>query len=314
MKLSGGLNNERQSNYHQDCASSTSKLQLEASRGVQCFPLSNTYQMTILVSTLIQSKAKLQVKCLCVIMFLSFPLTMAEVPGPCRHSITREHLLTVRHLMDNQLRSGCSITYTFIERRSLSKCCFVKAALPWILELLTTHFKYSRGSVNDGYVQTLRALILNIYSQKCVPQINEEVEDKPESFEMLYRGSTSEALQRASEVLSVYWELMTTSDAPVDWTCQQEYTETFGSTTDLYTESPTLYFTENYGRNSVNASQRRPVADLYKLGFIIVSICGGLLFVLILYCLITQKRTHNRHRSRSYTNSSNLQDMEMEPQ
>lgn len=57
-----------------------------------------------------------------------------------------------------------------------SKCCFVKAALPWILELLTTNFKYSRGSVNYGYVQSLRALILNIYSQKCVPQINEEVE------------------------------------------------------------------------------------------------------------------------------------------
>lgn len=57
-----------------------------------------------------------------------------------------------------------------------SKCCFVKAALPWILELLTTHFKYNRGSVNYSYVQSLRALILNIYSQKCVPQINEEVE------------------------------------------------------------------------------------------------------------------------------------------
>lgn len=42
---------------------------------------------------------QLQVKCLCVLMFLSFPLTMAEVPGPCRHSITREHLLTVRHLV-----------------------------------------------------------------------------------------------------------------------------------------------------------------------------------------------------------------------
>lgn len=111
--------------------------------------------------------------------------------------------------MDNQLRNGCLMTYTFIERRSLvsvlplrgsriqtfrrscsfsfhvycqplhfpqSKCCFVKAALPSILELLTTNFKYSRGSVNYGYVQSLRALILNIYSQKCVPQINEEVE------------------------------------------------------------------------------------------------------------------------------------------
>lgn len=282
--------------------------------GVWCFPLSNTYQMTILVSTLIQSKAKLQVKCLCVLIILSFPLTMAEVPGPCRHSITREHLLTVRHLMDNQLRSGCSITYTFIERRSLSKCCFVKAALPWILELLTTHFKYSRGSVNDGYVQSLRALILNIYSQKCVPEINEEFEDKPESFEMLYSGSPSEALQRASEVLSVYWELVTMSDAPVDWRCQHEYTDIFGSTTELSTELPMQHFTDSYGRNSVKASHRSPVKDLYKLGFIITSVCGGLLLILTVYCLITQKKTHNPHISRSYTNSRDLQDIEMESQ
>lgn len=268
--------------------------------------------MTILVSNLTQSKAKLQVKCLCVLMFLSFPLTMAEIPGPCRHSITREHLLTVRQLMDNQLRSGCTITYTFIERRSLSKCCFVKAALPWILELLTTHFKYNRGSVNDGYVQSLRALILNIYSQKCVPQINEEVEDKPESFEMIYRGSPSDALRRALDVLFVYWELVTTSDAPVDWRCQDEYTEIFDSTTEQTSEIPTEYFTESYGRNSAKASQRRPVKDLYKLGFIIASICGGLLLILTLYCLITHKRTHG---SRSYTNSSGgPQDTEMEPE
>lgn len=261
---------------------------------------------------------QLQVKCLCVLVFLSFPLTMAEIPGPCRHSITREHLLTVRQLMDNQLKSGCSITYTFIERRSLSKCCFVKAALPWILELLTTHFKYNRGSVNDGYVQSLRALILNIYSQKCVPEINEEVEDKPESFEMLSRGSPSEALRKVSEVLSVYWELVTTSDAPVDWRCQHEYTETFGSTTDseLYTESPTQYFTDSYDRNSVKASLRRPVKDLYKLGFIITSICGGLLFIFTLYCLITHKKTHHpRQGSRLYRISSrDPQDIEMEPQ
>lgn len=69
------------------------------------------------------------------------------------------------------------------------------------------------------------------------------LQDKPESFEMLYRGSPSEALQRASEVLSVYWELVTTSDAPVDWSCQNEYTESFSSTTELSTESPTEYFT-----------------------------------------------------------------------
>lgn len=131
----------------------------------------------------------------------------------CMYTAQADNFLLLYPQMDNQLRNGCSITYTFIERRSLvrwpsfyetvyneafeskfplivpflmfmtsrfdslqSNCCFVKAALPWILELLTTHFKYSRGSVNDGYVQSLRALILNIYSQKCVPQINEEVE------------------------------------------------------------------------------------------------------------------------------------------
>lgn len=267
--------------------------------------------MTIFVSTLIQTKAKLQVKCLCVLVLLSFPLTMTEVPGPCRHSITREHLRTLRHLMDNQLRSGCSITYTFIERRSLSKCCFVKAALPWILELLTTHFKYGRGSVNDGYVQSLRALILNMYSQQCVPQINEEVEDKPESFEMLYRSSPSDALQRALEVLSVYWELVTMSDSPIDWRCQHEYTDTLSSTTELPAESTTQYYTDSYG---IKASQRRPFRDTYKLVFIITSICGGLLFILTLYCLITQKKSQIGHRSRTHTALRGLQVLEMEEQ
>lgn len=60
---------------------------------------------------------------------------------------------------------------------------------------------------------------------------------------MLYRGSPLEALQRASEVLSVYWELVTMSDVPVDWRCQHEYTETFSSTMELSTESSTQHFT-----------------------------------------------------------------------
>ncbi|XP_013871792.1 macrophage colony-stimulating factor 1b isoform X2 [Austrofundulus limnaeus] len=267
--------------------------------------------MTIPVSTLSQSKAK--VKCLCVLMFLSFPQAMTEIPGPCRHSITRDHLLTVRQLMDNQLRSGCSITYTFIERRTLSKCCFVKAALPWILELLTTHFKYSRGSVNDGYVQTLRRVILNIYSQRCVPEINEEVEDKPESFEMVHRGSPLDALRKVSEVLTVYWELAATCDSPVDWRCQDEYSETFSSPTEeLPVESTSQYFTDSYERNSAKASQRRPSKDLYRLGFIITSICGGLLIIFTLYCLIINKKFFTHHRSRILTHSSDdRQDAEL---
>ncbi|KAG7256879.1 hypothetical protein CRUP_028363 [Coryphaenoides rupestris] len=210
--------------------------------------------MTSFVSSLIHSKSK--VNCLCVLVFLSFPLIMGEVPGPCRHSITREHLMTLRHLMDNQLRSGCMITYTFIERRNLSKGCFVKAALPWILELLMTHFKYSRGSVNDVYVQSLRALILNIYSQKCVPQINEEVEDKPEHFEVTFKQSPLEALQRALEVLSVYWELVTTRETPVDWQCESEYSVAFVLSTEVPTSPPTYLFTTGGSLVSLRGDMR----------------------------------------------------------
>lgn len=60
---------------------------------------------------------------------------------------------------------------------------------------------------------------------------------------MLYSSSPIEALQRASEVLSDYWELVTKSDVPLDWRCQHEYTESFGSTTELSTEPSTQYFT-----------------------------------------------------------------------
>lgn len=72
---------------------------------------------------------------------------------------------------------------------------------------------------------------------------------------MLYNGSPSEALQMASEVLSVYWELVTTSDAPVDWRCQHEYSESFSSTTELYSESPTPHFTgENFSLRLLQGS------------------------------------------------------------
>lgn len=47
--------------------------------------------------------------------------------------------------------------------------------------------------------------------------------------------------------------------------------------------------TDSYDWNSAKASQRRPVRDVYKLGFIIASICGGLLLILSLYCLIVHK-------------------------
>ncbi|KAM6977817.1 uncharacterized protein FYW47_002621 [Aplochiton taeniatus] len=248
--------------------------------------------MTIFGPSLIQGTTK--IKYVCVIVFLSVPLAMGEVPGPCRHSITRDHLLTVRHLIDNQLMSGCSMTYRFIEQRGLSKCCFVKAAIPWILELLTTHFRYARGSINDSYVQSLRALILNIYSQKCVPQINEELEDDPVSFEKTFFGPPSEALEKAQEVLTVYWELITTRDTSLDWICQREYNDALDITTEPPSENHINLSTEDYITGSADmelsiAFQSSLERDMYKLGFITASICGGLLLMITVYCLIKQR-------------------------
>lgn len=57
-----------------------------------------------------------------------------------------------------------------------SKVCYVKAALPWTLELLSTHFHYVSSSENGQNVRALKSLILNIYSQQCAPVINEEEE------------------------------------------------------------------------------------------------------------------------------------------
>ncbi|CAB1329346.1 unnamed protein product [Coregonus sp. 'balchen'] len=175
------------------------------------FPVLKVSQMNLHVPAHIQCKTK--VKCLCVIVFLSLPLTMGD-PGPCRHSITRHHLLTIRRL---------------------SKCCYVKAALPWILELLTSHFRYTQGSDNHSYVLSLIGLIHNIYSQRCVPQINEELEDDPVRFGMSFSSSPSEALGRVQDVLSEYWELVTTRDSPVDWSCEREYTDTAEPPTALPT-------------------------------------------------------------------------------
>lgn len=57
-----------------------------------------------------------------------------------------------------------------------SEVCYVKAALPWTLELLSTHFHYVSSSENGQDVRALKSIILNIYSQQCAPVINEEEE------------------------------------------------------------------------------------------------------------------------------------------
>ncbi|XP_076124213.1 macrophage colony-stimulating factor 1a [Alosa pseudoharengus] len=156
-------------------------------------------------------------------LILCFHVARAPPPGSCKHSITQDHLLTLRKLIQNQLSSGCSIRYTFIERQHMSEVCYIKAAFPQILDLLKTHFQYVPKSDNNGYVTALENVIYNIYTHKCIPEINEEEEDNPEKFTNDYNTSPQEGLQKAHNVLSMYMNLMTESREPLDWSCEEEY-------------------------------------------------------------------------------------------
>lgn len=174
---------------------------------------------------------KAKVRHQCFILVLCFHLVYAGVPGPCKHSVTQDHLLNLRRLIKNQLQNGCSITYTFTERQNLSVVCYVKAAFPHILELLNTHFRYAKDSDNYRYSNSLKILIYNIYSQRCIPSINEEIEDSPTKFVKIHVTVPRAALEKAEEVIRMYMSLMTQSDTSVDWNCEEEYTEDYPEST-----------------------------------------------------------------------------------
>ncbi|XP_051525862.1 macrophage colony-stimulating factor 1b isoform X2 [Myxocyprinus asiaticus] len=228
---------------------------------------------------------KIKGKNVCVLMLLCVPLSMMDIPGPCKHAITMDHLLQLKQLMTNQLRTGCSITYTFIERKHLSVVCYVKASLPRVLELLNVHFKYLRGSGSAQAVVSIQNLILNIYSQHCIPSINEELEEDPVSFERQYNESPVQALQRVEEVLSLYLHIITTTDTPLNWTCEQEYSSnTLPTVTQLTTNTETAL--ELFRQDPQGSSSN----DFYRLAFIVVSICGGFLTLLTVYCLLERKK------------------------
>ncbi|XP_051760351.1 macrophage colony-stimulating factor 1b isoform X2 [Ctenopharyngodon idella] len=227
-------------------------------------------------------------------MLLCVPLSMMDIPGPCKHAITMDHLLQLKQLISNQLRTGCSITYTFIERKHLSMVCYVKATLPRVLELFNVHFKYMRGSGSAQAVVSIQNLILNIYSQHCIPSLNEELEEDPVAFERQYNETPVQALQRVEEVLSLYLHLITSTNTSVNWTCEQEYSSNVSPTvTPLTTSTETavgLFGQDPQGSSSDN---------FYRLGFIVVSICGGFLFLLTAYCLLERKKLQRQlHRTR----------------
>ncbi|XP_041744421.1 uncharacterized protein LOC121575403 [Coregonus clupeaformis] len=169
---------------------------------------------------------------------MCFPLAWGGVPGPCRHSVTRGHLLNLNCLIDNQLENGWSITFVFTERQSLSEACYIKAAFPQILELLNTHFKYVRKSDNGRYVKALKKVIYDLYSQNCIPEINEEIEDNPVKFVKMQSTSPREALTKARGVIEMYLTLLNKSNGPIDWNCEEEYAEDYLESTTPTTAEP----------------------------------------------------------------------------
>uniref|UniRef100_A0A671R3H6 Colony stimulating factor 1b (macrophage) n=1 Tax=Sinocyclocheilus anshuiensis TaxID=1608454 RepID=A0A671R3H6_9TELE len=223
----------------------------------------------------------------CVLMLLCVPLTMMDIPGPCKHAITMDHLLQLKQLISNQLRTGCSITYTFIERKHLSVVCDVKATLPRVLELFNVHFKYVRGSGSAQAVVSIQNLILNIYSQHCIPALNEELEKDTVVFERQYNESPVQALQRVEEVLSLYLHLITTTNTPVNWTCEDEYSSNLPPTVTQLTTSTVELFRQD---------PQWSFSDFYRLGFIVVCICGGFLILLTAYCLLERKVSSQREK------------------
>ncbi|KAK3540237.1 hypothetical protein QTP70_028439, partial [Hemibagrus guttatus] len=188
--------------------------------------------------------------------------------------------------INNQMRNGCSISYMFIEKRNLSSVCYVKAALPRVLDLLSAHFRYSRGSESALSVLLLQDLIHNIYSQQCVPPLNEELEEIPVVFLKQYIDSPVQALQRAKEVLDIYLQLITQTNTAVDWSCTVEYSYSY--TTPVNTELPSTHSTE---ATQVNLRREQNSSDLsfYKLGFIVLAVCGGIFLLITFSCFIHRK-------------------------
>ncbi|XP_066559296.1 macrophage colony-stimulating factor 1a isoform X3 [Amia ocellicauda] len=269
----------------------------------------------------------LQATHLCFLVLLCFHLALGDVPGPCKHSVTRDHLKKVNSLIANQLQNGCSITYTFTEQQHLSNTCYVKAAFPKILELLTTHFKYGQSSENFNYVQDMKALVKHIYIQRCIPEINLQLEEDPAKFVQTYTSSPREALERVRKVLSLYMDLMTNSNGPVNWNCEEQYSVEVPESTTILSQSTadrlgsqephmnSILTTEepagHSGKGAQNGASEVTNAT-YKISFITVAVCGGLLLTIALYCYWQKKKPEVQlHRSEMERLDEDQRDIEI---
>ncbi|XP_016112220.1 uncharacterized protein [Sinocyclocheilus grahami] len=223
-------------------------------------------------------------KNVCVLMLLCVPLTMMDIPGPCKHAITMDHLLQLKQLISNQLRTGCSITYTFIERKHLSQSH-------------QTRYKNTSKTKTNCLISfeskvpaEPHPFVFNCFFFSLCHSLQED----PVAFERQYNESPVQALQRVEEVLSLYLHLITTTNTPVNWTCEQEYSSNMPPTVTQLTTS-TEAAVELFRQDPQGSFSD----DFYRLGFIVVCICGGFLILLTAYCLLERKKLQRQlHRTR----------------
>uniref|UniRef100_A0A3Q3NFC0 Uncharacterized protein n=1 Tax=Mastacembelus armatus TaxID=205130 RepID=A0A3Q3NFC0_9TELE len=179
----------------------------------------------------------LQAQHLCLLLFLCLRLVLGGVPGPCQHSVTQDNLLSLNRLVS--LPKHQTLFRVQLGRSENLEVCYIKAVFPQILELLSTHFRYVRNSDNRRYVHTLEKVIFHLYSQGCVAEINEEIEDSPVRFIRIVESSPKEALKKVKGVMQKYIGLMTESTGPVNWNCQADYAPQDNSEYTTSTDSST---------------------------------------------------------------------------
>lgn len=90
-----------------------------------------------------------------------------------------------------------------------------------------------------GSKQTFKALYLLSLSEthNCIALLY-STQESPVQFARLYISLPREGLQKAEEVFQMYKRLMSKTDKPVNWNCEDEYANNFPeSTTALHTQT-----------------------------------------------------------------------------
>ncbi|AOC55252.1 hypothetical protein LCDVSa168L [Lymphocystis disease virus 3] len=97
-----------------------------------------------------------------------------------------------------------------VAKENLTDLCFIKTVLPSVLKILIDVFKYNHKSVNQGYVNRLKNVILNLYLEKCVPTVESDLSL------VTCVGSPIEVLNYTQDVLH---RKIRDGTESLDWTC-----------------------------------------------------------------------------------------------